>query len=548
MKNAVVITDAPRVNYMHNYVVLPYYYGSERYFNRPDIKAIRETVYKSLDTLDKETGFCEKFRGRKVLVKPNLVAVMHKAGNTLDDVPQTTDPRVFEAVISYLKRLTDHITIVEGAGKGISTMQSFKDVGLDRVAEQYGCKLVAVEEQPLDHYYVPKAEVQKDVYLPRIFSEVVRGEALYVSVPKMKTNLYTGVTLGFKNAMGVLSGNMRYRNHSWQIEKKLVDLLYLFKPDLTVVDGIIGGEGLTPAAVDPVKVGMIVTGTNSVEVDRVVTRIMGIDPETLNLMKEAKVRNFGDPDVKVIGDMRIVPFRKADCSLLSDRFRRNWPNVRYFVGHTNSRAPKIDDVNSVTPQMVYEIEGACRGGCLPTLAMFMEMLHKGKTTYNPQLEFAVLRGNGCVVGDERYWFDADGKPYNVEALKALNLNIVGCGSCTEPAHSACSIYGGGCCNVGELAQMFMKATKQKVPMLSMGNEGFTTMLTGMMRKYFAVRKVIRQGDIVEIPFDAKSDGIFPIPELSDEDMQKDWIFVPMEKCTPMAIKTNLKEYKMIQVG
>jgi hypothetical protein len=59
------------------------------------------------------------------------------------------------------------------------------------VARRYGCKLVAVEEQPVDHYYVPKAEVQRDVYIPRVFSEVVRGESLYVSVPKMKTNLYT---------------------------------------------------------------------------------------------------------------------------------------------------------------------------------------------------------------------------------------------------------------------------------------------------------------------------------------------------------------------
>jgi uncharacterized protein (DUF362 family) len=102
------------------------------------------------------------------LIKPNLVGVVHKSGYRLDDVPQSTDPRVLEAVVSYLKSLDCEITIVEGAGKGISTMQYFRDIGLDRVAKYYGCNLVAVEEQPLDHYYVPKAEVQKDVYLPRI--------------------------------------------------------------------------------------------------------------------------------------------------------------------------------------------------------------------------------------------------------------------------------------------------------------------------------------------------------------------------------------------
>jgi uncharacterized protein (DUF362 family) len=195
MKSTIVITDAPRINYMHNFVILPYYYGTEKYFNRPDVKAIRETVQKNLDDLDRHTGWKDVFRGRKVLIKPNLVAVMHKSGNRLDDVPQSTDPRVFEAIVSVLSGLDCKVTIVEGTGKGVSTTQLFYDVGLDKVAKLYGCDMVAVEEQPIDHYFVPKAEVQKDVYIPRIFSEVVRGEALYVSVPKMKTNLYTGKSL-----------------------------------------------------------------------------------------------------------------------------------------------------------------------------------------------------------------------------------------------------------------------------------------------------------------------------------------------------------------
>jgi uncharacterized protein (DUF362 family) len=84
------------------------------------VTAIRETVQKNLDTLDEHTGWKDVFRGRKVLIKPNLVAVMHKSGNRLDDVPQSTDPRVFEAVISVLHELGCKITIVEGTGKGVS--------------------------------------------------------------------------------------------------------------------------------------------------------------------------------------------------------------------------------------------------------------------------------------------------------------------------------------------------------------------------------------------------------------------------------------------
>jgi len=552
MKSVVVLTDAPRVNYMHNFVILPYYYGTDRYFDRPDVKAIRETVQKNLDTLDEHTGWKEVFRGRKVLIKPNLVAVMHKSGNDMDDVPQSTDPRVFEAVVAILHGLGCKVTIVEGTGKGVSTTQLFRDVGLDKVAKRYGCELVAVEEQPVDHYYVPKAEVQKDVYIPRVFSQVVRGEALYVSVPKMKTNLYAGVTLGFKNAMGTLSGNMRYRNHSWQIEKKLVDLLYLFKPTLTLIDAIIGGEGNTPAPVDPVKVGMILSGTNSVELDRVATRVMGIDPNELALTREAEKRGFGDHETQIVGTMRVVPFRRAESSFLTPRFRKNWPNVKLFTGYTNDRVPKVTDINAVTPEMVYELEGACRGGCMATMSMYMEMLYKGKKKVDPaKVRFAAIIGDGCEVDGKRYWFDPDGKPYDIAALcelKKTYKNVVGCGACCKATAEACTARATGCGNVGEFVPLFIKATGAFVPMLSPDNEGVGNLILGMARKYFAVRKVLKTGDIVEIPFDAWDDRIFPIPELSEEDQKKDWIYVPMEKQTKKQIRKNLKDYKMIQAG
>ncbi len=552
MKSVVVVSDAPKINYLHNFVRLPYYYGTNRYFQRPDVKGIYEAVSSALDTLDEKTGVIEKFRGKKVLVKPNLVGVMFKCGYSREYIPQTTDPRVFEAVIAYLKNLGCEITIIEASGKGIATFQYFHDIGLDKVAEYHNTGLVAMDEQPLDHYYVPKAKIQKDVYLPRILSEVVRGEALYVSVPKMKTNLYTGVTLGFKNAMGTLSGNMRYRNHSWQINDKLVDLLYLFKPDLTVVDGIIGGEGLTPAPVDPVKVGKIIAGTNSVEVDRVVTRMMGFDPDQLRLTAAAEERGFGDPLTEVIGDTTPKPFRPADCSFLSDRFRANWPNVRYFVGHTNSRVPVIKDIHTVTPDLVKEIEKGCIGGCLSTMSMYMEMILKAKKPLQKEnVRFGCVIGNGCLVDGKRYWFDSAGKPYDLEALKeeaGKVKHMVGCGGCTKDAYPACDITCTGCHNVGEFVPAFMKASGAPMPMLSADNDQILGLIGGMVKKYFRVRKVLKEGNIVEIPFDAKDDALFPIPELSEEEIKRDWISVPMPELSQAEIKRNLRQLKIVQVG
>ena len=531
MKSAVVITEAPAVNYFHNYVALPYDYGRHSYFARRDVKAIRETVFKNLDELDARIGWKDTFKGKKVIVKPNLVFVTPKGCYRFGyDIPQTTDPRVFEAVIACLKDLTDDIII--GEGSGLVTWAYFKIAGYDRIGKYYNVPLVAFEEQATDRYYCPKAEVGNDVYVPRSISEVIRGERLYVSVPKMKCNIYTQVTLGFKNAMGTLSCNMRYKNHTWQIDKKLTDLLYLFKPDLTVIDGIIGGEGNSPGPVQPVAMDTIVSGTNSVEVDRVVTEMMGYDPLKNKLLIEATRKGFGDPSVAVYGRKKVEPFLPAEQTLLSKRFRQKWPHVKLYVGHDNERAPRISDIQAVTPEMVREIEASCAGGCIASIATTMQVLYGSRGYWhgrNRKLAFIV--GPGSPVDGIRYWFDGDGKAYTLEELGALKVCRVGIGECTSTAKSVSHIFARGCGEVNNLALRVALGVGQ-IPgqMDPLFNPDMILIFAGLVRKYvIKVWKVVKDGESTEPVFDAYSDRVAPLKDLKGEDAEKDWIAVPTPK-------------------
>jgi len=531
MKSAVVITGAPALDYFHNYVALPYDYGRHSYFARRDVKAIRETVFNNLDELDARTGWKSKINGRKGIVKPNLVFVTPKGCYRFGyDIPQTTDPRVFEAVIACLKDLTDDIII--GEGSGLVTWAYFKIAGYDRIGKYYNVPLVAFEEQATDRYYCPKAEVGKDVYVPRSISEVIRGERLYVSVPKMKCNIYTQVTLGFKNAMGTLSCNMRYKNHTWQIDKKLTDLLYLFKPDLTVIDGIIGGEGNSPGPVRPVEINTIVSGTNSVEVDRVVTEMMGFDPLKNKLLIEATAKGFGDETVEVYGKKKVVPFLSAEQTLYSDRFKQKWPHVKLYVGHDNARAPKIADIHGVTPATVKEMEASCAGGCISSIATTMEILYASRGYwYGKKRKLAFIVGPGTPVNGQRYWFDENGKAYTLAELGALKVFKVGIGECTSVAKDVSHVFARGC---GEVTNLAMRVA------LSMGiipgqmdpvfNPDFFLIMAGMVRKYvIKVWRVIKDGELTEPVFDAYSDRVEPLKNLKSEDADRDWIAVPTPK-------------------
>ena len=253
-KSTVVTTHAPRLDYLRDYVSLPANFGSDQYEVREDVVAIRETIFRNLTALDEKVHFSSVLRGCQVLIKPNLVTVFHDLGMRERDYPESTDPRVLDSVVLFIQQFTRDIQIVESAGKGIPTRAAFRIAGLDRLARVRGVELVALEEQPVERYLLPRAKVMREMIVPRAFVPVIKGEAFYISLPKMKTNLYSGVTLGFKNAMGTIPYFLRLRNHNHALNQKLVDMLRLFQPDLVIIDGIVGGEGNGPAPVNPVAI------------------------------------------------------------------------------------------------------------------------------------------------------------------------------------------------------------------------------------------------------------------------------------------------------
>lgn len=524
----VVISQAPPLDYLTDYVALPASYGTPAYAARPDIRAINETVYENLSKLNTETGFVSEIENRKVILKPNLVVPYHRFGYRADNYPETTDPRVFDAVVSFIYQYTRNIVIVESSGRGMPTRSSFKITGFDRISRRYHTQLIALEEQALDRYILPKARVMKEVHVPQIFSEVVRGEAFYISVPKLKTNLYTGVTLGFKNAMGILPYNLRQKNHNYHISLKLVDLLYLFKPNLVIIDGIIGGEGNTPAPVDPVRSHVIISGNNSVETDRVATHMMGIDPETIALLTDARQRGFGDENVKMIGTQSVIPFRQADSSLLSAQFHQQFPNVLCLVGHSVNHAPAFERLDQITPEVVKTIEKACVGGCLAATREGFDMFHYQDLDCN--FKVAIIIGTGTRVGDKKYYFDRDGTPYSIEDIRNLKMKKFGMGSCTQALKGIVTEFAPGCMPKPMTAlNALYRLSGQKSKIVSLKNKHMLNILIETLRLRATRVKMTRQGIRVDTLPTYGDDSTAPIPELSEADRLKDFIAWPMPK-------------------
>ena len=112
-QSVVVITRAPKHNYQKDYVALPKEYGTPKYFARADIQSIQNTVKVNLTQLNERTDFLSELKGKKVLIKPNLVIVLHKFGLEKENYPESTDPRVIDALVHFIKPYAKEIIIAE---------------------------------------------------------------------------------------------------------------------------------------------------------------------------------------------------------------------------------------------------------------------------------------------------------------------------------------------------------------------------------------------------------------------------------------------------
>src|SRR5262249_43693315 len=140
-------------------------------------------------------------------------------------------------------------------------------------------------------------------------SETVAVADIVVSIAKLKTHHWAGVTLSMKNLFGTLPGICygwpKNLFHEVGISPSILDVCATLKPHLSIVDGIIGMEGDGPIMGVPRRAGVLIVGNNPVAVDATATRLIGGHPEqidhllaaagVLGPIREEHISQRGDP-------------------------------------------------------------------------------------------------------------------------------------------------------------------------------------------------------------------------------------------------------------
>jgi uncharacterized protein (DUF362 family) len=235
----------------------------------------------------KELGVSEeKIRGKRVLLKPNLVETVPGA------IHINTHPLVVRgAAEAFLNLGASRVLVAEGPGHRRDTLLVLEESGLSNVL--YEDRIPFVDLNDDVGYTVLNAG--KSSRLEKLILPVTLKQVDYiVSLAKMKTHHWTGITLSMKNLFGVMPGSFygwpKNLLHWAGINEAIFDITATLKPDFAIVDGVVGMEGDGPIMGTPKYAGVLVMGGNLPAVDATCARIMGLNPYKVEYLKAASGR------------------------------------------------------------------------------------------------------------------------------------------------------------------------------------------------------------------------------------------------------------------
>jgi len=157
-----------------------------------------------------------------------------------------------------------------------------------------------LEKDEMIDVEIPGARVFKKTKIARTVLEVDK----LIDVPVMKTHDQTQVTLGIKNLKGVIPQLEKRRSHSLGVEQAIVDLCMFIKPALVVIDATTAAEGMGPTGGTPVRMDLIIAGTNALAADIVGAAIMGFDKDEIRFLRYAAESGLGPKtldEIEILG-------------------------------------------------------------------------------------------------------------------------------------------------------------------------------------------------------------------------------------------------------
>ncbi len=227
-------------------------------------------------------------KGDRVLLKVNLLSA-REPGRAV-----TTHPEFLRAVVRAVKTAGGIPYI------GDSPSGTFSGRNLRNVYKQSGLEELAKEEDVSLNYDtgVRKLDIPGGRRLKRtpVCNYLFAADKI-IALPKLKTHSFQYMTLACKIMYGVIPGLTKAKYHAQfptrtAFADMLLDILVVAKPQLIIMDGIVGMQGQGPNSGDPVQIGYVLASTDPMAMDISICRMIGIEPVCIPVLKRANIRNL----------------------------------------------------------------------------------------------------------------------------------------------------------------------------------------------------------------------------------------------------------------
>ena len=257
-----------------------------------DMVCIQNSTYDSidLDSLLRPLGNLNKFinKGDRVLMKLNLLNA------SVPEKRVTTDPSLVKKTAEAVLK-TGGIPYIGDSPSGQFSKRRLKKVyekaGLLKLSHEMGIELNY--NTNTTKVSIPNGKLLKKTTLCNF---ILQADKI-IALPKIKTHSYMIMTLATKIMYGAIPGLTKAKYHSLFIKRSsfadmLIDTLSVTKPDLIIMDGIIGMQGNGPAGGTPVKLNVLIAAENAFATDITICKILNIEPVGIPILKQAKVRGL----------------------------------------------------------------------------------------------------------------------------------------------------------------------------------------------------------------------------------------------------------------
>jgi uncharacterized protein (DUF362 family) len=222
-------------------------------------------------------------RGRKVLLKPNMVE--YEAGTAINTNPLV----VIGAAVALRRAGAADVVVAEGPGHRRDIEYLLTKTGLFDHLREHRVRFVDLNQDDVE--YVPLRSRFTGLEKLALPVELLRSDFV-VSMPKLKTHHWAGLTASMKNFFGTVPGAVygwpKNILHIRGIEQSILDLVATIRPQLAILDAVTAMEGDGPIMGRPRHMGFIGMGKDVVAVDATAARVIGLDPRKLPYLAEAR--------------------------------------------------------------------------------------------------------------------------------------------------------------------------------------------------------------------------------------------------------------------